>query len=201
MFLVIFLAGSIVPAQAWQFAFDEYGDMWWNNNEGWYQPTNGQGLLGSDPTNTFLTEEVLIFTFSGRPSGFPVTPNGYFDLRIKDPNNTITSDVLRFYQPLSPSTAPVQMIFYSNPDSSVEPADLGQDAWNSLLNALYIPNGQADVIENIDGTFFWHSPYTNFDFFGFSEGVTAVPEPATMLRLGSGLIGLVGYGRKKFFKK
>jgi hypothetical protein len=46
-------------------------------------------------------------------------------------------------------------------------------------------------------------PYSSFDFNfrTYVEPLTPVPEPSTLLLIGSGLIGLAGYGRKKLFKK
>jgi hypothetical protein len=46
----------------------------------------------------------------------------------------------------------------------------------------------------------WSRALSHATIYGSRDDVP-IPEPATMLLLGSGLIGLAGVGRKKFFKK
>ena len=49
----------------------------------------------------------------------------------------------------------------------------------------------------------WTNSFENFYAFtvGMAGSTTSIPEPSTMLLLGSALIGLAGCGRKKFLKK
>jgi hypothetical protein len=70
-------------------------------------------------------------------------------------------------------------------------------SFSESMESLIVPEDLSNFTLTIMGTI----TNSNGDHTSFDGGIAPVPEPSTILLLGTGLIGLAGASRKKLFKK
>jgi hypothetical protein len=146
----------------------------------------GNGLLNGSPDQGYLALDPM----SGLTALTYNLPNavGTGDVGITDANGNL-SDGIRFENVANLNGGITVMFYFSNLDST-----------NSMLADTGIPSGGFTgftVPEVNDAWTFLAGGGGNNSYFGKSDADTTVPEPTSLLMLGSGLLGLAGVARRR----
>jgi len=192
MFLTLHFVGGVASVQAQQsfiLNFDENGNGSININGAGFVPL--QGILAPDPTQT---GSPLALMYLLPPQVTPVV-NG--DVQIFEPNSNsnIESDRLRFTNGLGVVFAPAgpsadRMYYYSDLEASGN-QDLADTGLPPLIGT---PASVLEVgPEGANGFTWTPSPNTY-------NGISDTPEASSFLLLGTGLLSIAGFMRRKWLQ-
>ena len=194
MFLTLHFVGGVASVQAQQsfiLNFDENGNGSININGAGFVPL--QGILAPDPTQT---GSPLALMYLLPPQVTPVV-NG--DVQIFEPNSNsnIESDRLRFTNGLGVVFAPSgpsadRMYYYSDLEASGN-----QDLADTGLPSLPANTTDSAVEVGPEGangfTYTAAGPNTY-------NGISDTPEASSFLLLGTGLLSIAGYMRRRWLQ-